>query len=87
MAHKAKLFKEIEHQLALEPEGLAKKDRFLLECNFDELSFTSGKVSFTSGKDQAYWLLAIRAAKEASLIHTDAGDEMQHRPRKCQRGA
>jgi hypothetical protein len=51
-AHKAKLLKEIEHQLALGPEGLAEEDRFLLECNYDDLSSTTCK-------HQGYWLLGI----------------------------
>jgi hypothetical protein len=40
MAHKGKLFEEIENQLTLGPEGLEKEDGFLLECNFDDLSST-----------------------------------------------
>jgi hypothetical protein len=56
-SHKDELLKEIKHQLTLGPERLAKEDRFLLECNFDELKTTSGK-------NQEYWLLAIQAARE-----------------------
>jgi hypothetical protein len=52
LAHKANLLKEIEHQLALGPEGLAEEDRLLLECNFDDLSSTTGER-------QGYWLLGI----------------------------
>ena len=55
MAHKDKLLIEIEHQLLLGSEGLAKEDQFLLECNFDELTSTTGK-------HQEYWLLVIKAA-------------------------
>jgi hypothetical protein len=51
-AHKEMLLKEIEHQLTLGPEGLAEEDRFLLECNFDNLTTTTGE-------HQEYWLLAI----------------------------
>jgi hypothetical protein len=42
LGHKAELLKEIEHQLTLGLEGLAEEDRFLLECNFNELTSTSG---------------------------------------------
>jgi hypothetical protein len=42
-SHKEDLLKEIKHQLTLGQEGLAAKDQFLLECNFDELTSTSGK--------------------------------------------
>ncbi len=51
-AHKDELLKEIDHQLALGPEGLAEEDRFLLECNFEDM------VS-TNWEQQEYWLLAI----------------------------
>ena len=56
-SHKEGLLKEIEHQLTLGPEGLSEEDRFLLECNFDELTSTTGE-------QQEYWLLAIQAARE-----------------------
>jgi hypothetical protein len=59
-AHKDKLLKEINHQL-VGPEGLAEDDRFLLECNFEDM------VS-TNGEQQEYWLLAIRAAREADCL-------------------
>ncbi len=62
LAHKDKLLKENDHQLALGPEGLAEEDRFLLECNFKDM------VS-TNGEQQEYWLLAIRAAREADCLH------------------
>jgi hypothetical protein len=54
-SHKAKLLKEIDHQLTLGPKGLLEEDRFLLECNF-------GELTLTAGKQQEYWLLAIQAA-------------------------
>ncbi len=60
-SHKDELLKEIEHQLLLGPKGLSEEDRFLLECNFDELTSTARK-------QQEYWLLAIQAAQEASRL-------------------
>jgi hypothetical protein len=53
------MIKEIEYQLDLGKESLTEEDRFLLECNFDDLSTTAGE-------SQGYWILAIRAAREAS---------------------
>jgi hypothetical protein len=50
--HKEVLLKEIKHQLTLGPEGLAEEYRFLLKCNFDNLTTTTGE-------HQGYWLLAI----------------------------
>jgi hypothetical protein len=41
-AHKEILLKEIEHQLSLGQDGLTEEDKFLLECNFDELARTNG---------------------------------------------
>ncbi len=64
-AHKEDLLKEIEHQLTLGPESLAEEDEFLLECNFD-------KLTMTTGEQQDYWLLAVQAAQEASCIRPEA---------------
>jgi hypothetical protein len=47
------MIKEIVYQLDLGEESLAEEDRFLLKCNFDDLSTTAGE-------SQGYWLLAIR---------------------------
>jgi hypothetical protein len=63
-AHKEELMKEIKLQLSLGPEGLAEEDRFLLECNFDDLTTSTGE-------HQEYWLLAIQAAREVSCICTE----------------
>ncbi len=52
LAHKEELMKEIAHQLEMGAEGLAEDDRYLLECNFEELATTNGK-------QQEYWILAI----------------------------
>ena len=76
--HNADLLKEIEHQLSLGPDDLAKKDPFLLECNFDDITSTTGEA-------QGYWLLGIQTAREASRIRTEARAEAQSRPRKHQR--
>ncbi len=73
-AHKEDLLKEIEHQLALGLDGLTEEDKFLLECNFDELATTNGK-------HQEYWLLAIQAAQEAcQLRELVDGLERMHTP-------
>jgi hypothetical protein len=60
-AHKEDLMEEIAYQLELGAEGLVEDDRFLLECNFDELTTTNGK-------QQEYWILAIQAAREACRL-------------------
>ena len=71
-SHKEELLKEIEHQIQLGPKGLSEENRFLLECNFDELTSTSGE-------QQEYWLLAIQAACKASRHRAGAKDTQQHR--------
>jgi hypothetical protein len=71
-AHKEELLKEIDRQLTLGLEGLAEEDRFLLECNFDSLTATTGE-------HQEYWLLAIEAAREVSCICTKSlAAQQQH---------
>jgi hypothetical protein len=80
LAHKADLLKEIKHQLALGPEGLHEEDRFLLECNFND-------ITSTTGEHQGYWLLGIQAAREAARIRNENRGEAQCRPRKRQRRA
>jgi hypothetical protein len=69
-AHKEELMKEIAHQLEMGEDGLAAEDRFLLECNYDELATTNGK-------QQEYWILAIQAAREAHHLCTSARDTIQ----------
>jgi hypothetical protein len=72
LARKEDLLKEAENQLAIRPEGLDEQDRFLLECNFNEMATTTGE-------DQEYWLLAIQAAREASRIRRAKADMEQQR--------
>ena len=79
-AHKADLLKEIEHQLMLGPEGLNEEDKFLLECNFDD-------ITSTTGEHQGYWLLGIQAAREAVRLRNENREETAGRPRKRQRRA
>jgi hypothetical protein len=77
LQHKEELIKEIEYQLTLGADSLAEEDRFLLECNFDDLAMTVGEF-------QEYWLLAIRAAREASCLRAEANEGKQYRPRQRQ---
>ena len=48
--------------MELGEEGLEEDDRFLLEINLDE-------IDTSSGEDQAYWLLALEAARDARALH------------------
>ncbi len=78
--HKEDLLKEIEYQLTLCPNTLTEEDRFLLECNFEDLTTTTGE-------HQEYWLLAITAAREASRMRIAAGAVQQCSPDTGQRPA
>ena len=71
--------KEITHQLEMGAEGLAEDDRFLLECNFEELAMTNGE-------QQEYWILAIQAAREACRLRTPARDLAQRSGRGMAEG-
>jgi hypothetical protein len=70
-SHKGELIKEIDCQLSLGSDGLEEEDRFLLECNFDTLTTTTGE-------QKEYWLLTIQAAREASRIRSKVVVTLQH---------
>ena len=67
---------EIEMQQELGEEGLLEEDKYLLEVNLEDLETTNGER-------QEYWLLAIRAAREACQLmrereregNTDKGED------------
>jgi hypothetical protein len=71
---------EIKYQVSLGVDNLSEEDRFLLKCNFDDLATIVGEF-------QEYWLLAIRAAREASHLRAIANDKQHNRPRKRQQWA
>ena len=52
---------EIEKHQELGEEGLLEEDKYLLEVNLEDLETTNGER-------QEYWLLAIRAAREACRL-------------------
>ena len=51
----------IKEQQEMGLDGLAEEDRYLLEINLEDLETTSGE-------HQAYWLLAVKAARQASSL-------------------
>ena len=61
---KEELQKLIEEQIELGGEGLDEQDKYLLEINLEDLSTTCGDT-------QTYWLLAIRAAREAQRLRAE----------------
>ncbi len=58
---KEEIREALEEQMDLGEEGLAEEDRFLLEINLDELDNSTGE-------EQTYWLLALRAARDARQL-------------------
>ena len=58
---KEKLQEAIETQILQGGDGLEEEDRYLLDIRLDDLEGTSGET-------QEYWLLAITAAREASIL-------------------
>ena len=53
---KEELQREIEDKIELGGAGLDEKDRYLLEINLEDLETSTGE-------DQYYWIIAIRAAR------------------------
>ena len=58
---KEDLQREIEEQQDQGFDGLLEEDQFLREVNLEDLESTSGDR-------QEYWLVAVRAAREAGLL-------------------
>ena len=58
---------EIKKQQELGNNGLLEEDLYLLEVNLEDLETTSGER-------QEYWLLAIRAAREACRLMAQQSD-------------
>ena len=58
---KEELQTEIQKQQELGVEGLADEDKFLLEIRLEDLEESSGE-------QQAYWLLAIKAARAITIL-------------------
>jgi hypothetical protein len=58
---KEDIWHELLDQIEIGGAGLAEEDTYLLEINLDELETSSGE-------DQTYWLLALRAARVAFQI-------------------
>ena len=60
-AHKEEIQQQIEAQQAIGYDGFLEEDAFLGECNLNNLETTSGV-------EEQYWLLAVKAAWEAASI-------------------
>ena len=68
---KDELQKEIEYQIKLGGEVLAKDDKYLLGINLEDMEITSRKR-------QEYWLLAIQAAREVRILQDSEGNASEN---------
>ena len=76
MERKEELQREVEHHVMLGGTGLDEQDRYLLEINV-------GDLDTSSGEDQYYWLLAIRAARvDRRLKEMQAADNASEHTRR-----
>ena len=58
---KEEILREIEDQIELGGAGLDEQDRYLLEINLEDLETSTGE-------DQYYWIIAIRAARADRIL-------------------
>jgi hypothetical protein len=70
--------KEIKEQMKLGEAGLLEEDNWMLEVNL-------GDLESTSGEQEQYWLVAIKAAWEAATITRQNEQAPRTRPQKRRR--
>jgi hypothetical protein len=58
---KEEIQREIEEQMEMGTDGLLDEDQWMMEVNLKDLETTSGE-------QEEYWLVAIRAAREAAIL-------------------
>ena len=62
MAHKEEIQQQIEAQQAIGTNGFLEEDAFLGECDLNNLETTSGV-------EEQYWLLAVKAVLRAVITN------------------
>ena len=67
--HKEDIQNQIETQQAIGFKGFLEEDAFLGKCNL-------GDLESTSGRNEMYWLLVIKAAREAKRIEESNRQEV-----------
>jgi hypothetical protein len=72
MLRKEELQREIESQQEMGMEGLMEEDEYLAEVNLEDLESSTGKR-------QEYWLVAIHAAWDASILQGGQITKQHHR--------
>ena len=67
---KEEIQREIERQQEQGDEGLLAEDRYLMEVNLEDMETSSGER-------QSYWLLAIKAAREAAILRRNQDNQLE----------
>ena len=70
---KEAIHREIEGQMELGMAGLLEEDHWMLEVNL-------GDMESTTGEQEEYWLVAIKATWEAALLTWQRTDQTQTEP-------
>ncbi len=70
---KEELQREIEKQLELGVTGLLEEDQWLIEINL-------GDMESNSGEQEEYWLVAMKAAREAAMLKWQMTEQTQEEP-------
>jgi hypothetical protein len=70
---KEELQREIEKQLELGVTGLLEEDQWLMEINL-------GDMESNSGEQEEYWLVAMKAAREAAMLKWQMTEQTQEEP-------
>eukprot|EP00956_Cyclotella_meneghiniana_P010073 scaffold13929_cov79-Cyclotella_meneghiniana.AAC.3 len=76
---KDKLREDIEEQLAMGEEGLKEEDKWLLEVTLDDLD------GDTTGEREAYWVMAITAARECFRLRRNTSNRGRRHERPQRR--
>ncbi len=67
---KEEIKQEIEDQMVMGTKGLLDEDLWMMEVNL-------GDMETTSGEQEEYWLIAIRAAREAVTLTRQHAQQAQ----------
>jgi hypothetical protein len=70
---KEELQREIEKQLELGTTGLLEEDQWLVEVNLEDMESTAGE-------QEEYWLMAMKAAREAATLMWQGTNQAQVEP-------
>ena len=73
VAGKEEIQREIEDQMEMGSEVLLDEDRWMMEVNL-------GDMETTSGEQEEYWLVAIRAAREAATLTRQRTQQAREEP-------